>query len=63
MELNQYIDTAQKFKPTQQQASMEQDNANKTAFAMKMIERLPQEQIKAQETPRIPSLGALAIPN
>jgi len=62
MDLNQHIDTAQQFAGNQQKLSMEQDNANKTAFALRMIERLPQEPT-ASEPPKIPSLGALAIPN
>lgn len=42
---------------------MAQDNANKTNFALKMIERLPQEPPKPAEPVRIPSLGAMAVPN
>lgn len=62
MDLNQHISTAQQFTGSQQKLSMEQDNANKTSFALKMIERMPQEVAQA-ESPKIPSMGALAIPN
>ncbi len=62
MELNQMIDVAKQFAPTGQQASIAQDEANKTAFAMKMMERLPTEPVKT-EPPKIPSLGAMAIPS
>lgn len=63
MNLNQHIAVAEQLPPTQQQASMAQDNANKTSFALKMIERLPQSQSAPAEPPRIPSLGALAVAN
>jgi transcription initiation factor TFIIIB Brf1 subunit/transcription initiation factor TFIIB len=62
MNLNQHIDTAEKLPKTQQQASMEQDNANKTAFALNLIQRLPQQASEPEEV-RVPSLGAMAIPN
>lgn len=63
MELNQYIDLAQQFKSSpSKQTSMQQDNANKAAFALNMIARQPSEPVK-EEPPKIPSLGALAIPN
>jgi hypothetical protein len=63
MTLNQQIEIAEKLPQTQQQNSIAQDNANKAAFAMNMIQRLPQEQAAPAEAPRIPSLGALAIAN
>lgn len=62
MDLNKHIETSQQFAPTQQQSSMEQDNASKTAFALKMIER-PSQAAAPAEPPKIPSLGAMAIPN
>lgn len=62
-DLNQMIDTAQKFGSTQQMASIEQDNVEKAAFALNLMNRIPQEPPKPEEPPRIPSLGALAIPN
>lgn len=62
MDLNQHIVAAQQFTGSQQKLSMEQDNANKTSFALKMIERMPQ-QVAQAEPPRIPSLGALAVAN
>jgi hypothetical protein len=61
--LNQQIDVAEQLPRTQQQASMAQDNANKTNFALRMIERLPQEPAKDQQPPKIPSMGAMAVPN
>lgn len=63
MSLYKHIGVAEQMPQTQQQASMVQDNANKTAFALKMIERMPQEPAAPVEPPRIPSLGAMAIPN
>lgn len=63
MNANEFIDIADKLPRTQQQQSMVQDNLNKTAFALRMIERMPKEPPKLEEPPRIPSLGALAIPN
>jgi len=63
MQLNQFIDVAEQQPRTQQQASMVQDNVQKTAFALEMIRRIPQEPPKPVDPPRIPSLGALAIPN
>jgi len=63
MELNKFIDVAGQFNAGSQRASLEQDNAQKTAFALKMMERLPQEPPPPVDAPRIPSLGALAIPN
>jgi hypothetical protein len=62
MELNQMIDISKQFAHTGQQASMQQDNANKTAFALKMMERLPTEPVKTEPV-KIPPLGVLAIPN
>lgn len=62
MELNQAIDIARQFAPGTQQASIEQDNANKANFAMNMLERMPKEPVK-EEPPKIPQLGVLAIPN
>lgn len=63
MNTNDFIDLAGQVSRTQQQQAMVQDNLSKTAFALKMIERLPKEPPKPEEPPRIPSLGALAIPN
>lgn len=62
MDLNQHIATAQGFAGGQQKLSMEQDNANKTNFALRLMSNLPKEPTQA-EPPKIPSLGALAIPN
>lgn len=62
MTLNQQIEIAEKLPHTQQQDSIAQDNANKAAFAMNMIQRLPQ-QPASTEAPKIPSLGALAVAN
>lgn len=63
MELNQMIDVAQQFKPGEKQASMEQDNANKADFALRMVQRISQEQPQPEQPAPIPSLGALAVPN
>lgn len=63
MDLNSFRSISSELPKTKQQASMAQDNAGKTAFALKMIERIPQEQKNEPEAPRIPTLGALAIPN
>ncbi len=63
MNLNQHITVAEQQPRTQQQASMVQDNVQKTQFALEMIRRMPQQPPKPVDPPRIPSLGALAIPN
>lgn len=63
MNFNQFVDIAEQQPRTQQQASMVQDNEQKTAFALNLISRIPQEPPAPVESPRIPSLGALAIPN
>jgi hypothetical protein len=63
MELNQMIDVARQFEPTKQQASIEQDGAAKAAFALGIMQRMPQEPPKPEEPPKIPNLGAMAIPN
>jgi hypothetical protein len=63
MELNQMIDISRKFEQDQQQAAIAQDGQNKAAFALNLIQRMPQEPTKPEEPPKIPSLGALAIPS
>ncbi len=63
MNLNQHITVAEQQPRTQQQASMVQDNVQKTQFALEMIRRMPQQPSNPVDPPRIPSLGALAIPN
>ena len=62
MELNQFIDIAHPYARDAKKDSMAQDNANKTAFALEFIRRLPTEPVQ-EDPPKIPSLGALAIPN
>jgi hypothetical protein len=62
-DLNTMIDVARQFQPTQQQASIAQDGVNKANFALDLIKRMPQEPPKPEEPPRIPNLGALAVPN
>lgn len=49
--------------PTEQGKSILQDNQNKTAFALDMMKRIPQEKPAPVEQPKIPSLGAAAIAN
>jgi hypothetical protein len=65
--LNNFINIASQFDANQrdsaQMASIRQDNQNKTAFALGMMARIPQEPVKPEEAPRIPNLGALAIPS
>lgn len=63
MNLNQFIDVASRFSPTRQQASLQQDGEAKTRFALEMLKRMPQGPPPEEEPVRIPSLGALAIPN
>ena len=65
MELNQMIDVARGLDKSQdqQQAAIQQDGVNKAAFALNLIQRMPQEPPKPEEPPKIPQLGALAIPN
>ena len=63
MELNQYIDVSKKFAATDQMKAIEADNAAKTNFALNMMARMPQQEPPKAEPPKIPSLGALAIPN
>ena len=63
MGLNDMIDVSRKFEPTKVQQSIQQDNASKAAFALDMMQRMPQEPPPPEDPPKIPSLGALAIPN
>jgi hypothetical protein len=64
-DLNSMIDVSRQFKtPSEQlQASIEQDNLSKAAFALEQMRRMPKEQVVPEEPPRIPSLGSLAIPS
>lgn len=62
-ELNKMIDVARQFERHNQLDSIIQDNAKKTTFALGIIGRLPQTEAKPEEPPRLPSLGALAIPS
>jgi hypothetical protein len=57
------IDVTKQYERTGQQAALAQDNANKTTFALDLIARMPKEPPRAEEPPKIPSLGALAIPS
>jgi hypothetical protein len=61
--LYEFIDISSGLPQTQQQASMVQDNRKKTDFALQLLERMVKEPPKKEEPPKIPSLGALAIPN
>ena len=62
-DLNTLIDISQKFEAPRQQASIEQDGRAKAEFALGLLQRMPQEPTQPEEPPRIPNLGALAIPS
>lgn len=57
------IDIARQHPGGELARSLHQDNQAKTAFALGMMQRIPQEPPPPEEPPRIPSLGAMAVPN
>jgi hypothetical protein len=61
--VNEFIALGSSLPKTQQQESIAQDNAKKASFAMDMLKRMPQEPPKEQPPVKIPSLGAMAVPN
>lgn len=63
MNLNGFIDIAEKAHTTQQKAAIEEDGKRKAQFALEMMQRMPKAPPAPADPPKIPSLGALAIPN
>jgi hypothetical protein len=61
--LNALIDISSGLPQTREQASMIQDNGKRTQFALQMLERMEKAPAKKEEPAKVPSLGAMAIPN